>query len=298
MKKDLEAEASLPASSASSNEAPVPSKRKFRYDRRFTAPILITLILLAGHLPFGILESFEKTALAILASFITELILSRVFRNKWPHLASAYISGISVGILIRSPLYWPYALCSMISITSKYVLQINERHIWNPSNFGICVMLFLMPFAVAPLSVQWGNDIWPMLVIWVLGSATIWRLKRFHICITYVLSFFFFALLRSFITDDPFLAEVAPITGPMYQLFVFFMITDPKTTVKSKTGQILVAFLVAFVEFFFRLGESVYAPFYALFLVGPLSMIIELWWQSRKLQSPPEQSISLDQSKA
>ena len=31
-------------------------------------------------------------------------------------------------------------------------------------------------------------------------------------------------------------AEVAPITGPMYQLFVFFMITDPKTTVRSKIG--------------------------------------------------------------
>ncbi len=297
MKKDLEADVPSEVSSAASNEAPASSKWKFRYDRRFTAPILITLILLAGHLPFGILESFEKTALAIGASFVTELILSRIFRKKWPHLASAYISGISVGILIRSPLYWPYALCSMISITSKYVLQIKDQHIWNPSNFGICVMLFLMPFAVAPLSIQWGNDIWPMLVIWVLGSTTIWRLKRFHICITYVLSFFFFALLRSLITDDPFLAEVAPITGPMYQLFVFFMITDPKTTVKSKTGQILVAFLVAFVEFFLRLGESVYAPFYALFLVGPPAMIIETWWESRRMQRLSEQPISLDHSK-
>ena len=46
----------------------------------------------------------------------------------------------------------------------------------------------------------------------------------------------------------PFLAEVAPITGPMYQLFIFFMITDPKTTVKTRWGQCLVAFLVAAVE--------------------------------------------------
>ncbi len=34
----------------------------------------------------------------------------------------------------------------------------------------------------------------------------------------------------------------------MYQLFIFFMITDPKTTVKTRWGQCLVAFLVAAVE--------------------------------------------------
>jgi Na+-translocating ferredoxin:NAD+ oxidoreductase RnfD subunit len=62
----------------------------------------------------------------------------------------------------------------------------------------------------------------------------------------------------------------------MYQLFVFFMITDPATTVKGRKGQMLVAFLIAFVEFVFRLNQMIYAPFYALFLVGPLSMIISL----------------------
>ncbi len=43
-------------------------------------------------------------------SILAELILSRLLVGKWPHLASAYISGISVGILIRSPAFWPYAV--------------------------------------------------------------------------------------------------------------------------------------------------------------------------------------------
>jgi len=122
----------------------------------------------------------------------------------------------------------------------------------------------------------------PLLVIWVLGSIIIWRAKRFHISATYVVSFFLFAFLRSWITGDPWQAEVAPITGPMYQLFVFFMITDPKTTVHSKLGQCIVAFLVAFAEFIFRLMQVVYAPFYALFFVGPAANLIEIWWQSRR----------------
>jgi Na+-translocating ferredoxin:NAD+ oxidoreductase RnfD subunit len=79
----------------------------------------------------------------------------------------------------------------------------------------------------------------------------------------------------------PFLAEVAPITGPMYQLFIFFMITDPKTTVQTTWGQCVVAFLVALVEMLLRLNESVYAPLYALFLVGPTANLIEIWWNSR-----------------
>jgi enediyne biosynthesis protein E5 len=256
-------------------------RRLFTLENRFVPPIFITLILLAGNFSFGILESYTRTVLAIGSSIVAELILGRVMTGKWPHLASAYITGISVGILLRSPAFWPYALCSLIAITSKYVLRIKHRHIWNPSNFGICVMLFLASESVASLSIQWGNNLWAMLVIWLLGSAIIWRLRRFHICATYVISFLVFALLRSWIVGDPWQSEIAPITGPEYQLFIFFMITDPKTTVRSRTGQCVVAFLVAAVEMLMRLDQSIYAPLYALFVIGPIAMLLEIWWTSR-----------------
>ena len=251
-------------------------------ENRFVPPVFITLILLVGHLSYGILESYPKTLLAIGASIVAELVLGRLFLGKWPHLASAYITGISVGILVRSPAYWPFALCSVISITSKYVLRVKDRHIWNPSNFGISALLFLAGDYVASLSIQWGNFLAPMLVIWALGAAIIWRLRRFHITGTYVVSFLVFAFLRSWITGAPWMSEVAPITGPEYQLFIFFMITDPKTTVRSKVGQCIVAFSVALVEMVLRLNQVIYAPFYALFIVGPTALLIEIWLQSRR----------------
>src|SRR5437660_4051796 len=144
----------------------VTERRKIRFDNRYVAPLFITCILLVGHLSYGILESYRKTALAIVAAIITELVLGRIFYGKWLNLASAYITGISVGILVRSPAYWPYALCSVISITSKYVLRVKGRHIWNPSNFGISVLLFLAPETMASLSIQVGNDLLPIVVIW------------------------------------------------------------------------------------------------------------------------------------
>jgi Na+-translocating ferredoxin:NAD+ oxidoreductase RnfD subunit len=268
--------------SAITTHAPQTEKQWLSLDNRFIPPVFITLILLAGHLSFGILESYSKTLLSIGTAMAAELVLGRIFYKKWPHLASAYITGISVGILLRSPAFWPYALCSLLAITSKYVLRVKGRHIWNPSNFGICVMLFLASEAVAGLSIQWGNNLWAMLVIWVLGSVIIWRLRRFHICAVYVISFVMLAFLRTWITGDPWQSEISPATGPEYQLFIFFMITDPRTTVHSRLGQSIVAFCVALVEFFLRLDQSIYAPLYALFIVGPIAMLIEMWMNSRR----------------
>src|SRR4029077_18452078 len=265
-----------------SANTPVQKKPLIGLDNRYVAPAFITCILLVGHLSFGILESYPKTLLAIVTSIALELALGRIFFHKWLHPASAYISGISVGILVRSPAYWPYALCSAISIMSKYVLRIKGRHIWNPSNFGISAMLFLAPETVATLSIQWGNYLLPMVVIWVLGSVIIWRLRRFHITGIYVASFIAFAFLRSSMTGSPWQSEIAPITGPMYQLFIFFMITDPKTTVRSKKWQCVVVFVIALVEMIMRLNQIVYAPFYALFIVGPTAMLIEIWMDSRR----------------
>jgi Na+-translocating ferredoxin:NAD+ oxidoreductase RnfD subunit len=256
--------------------------RFFSIENRYLPPMLITLILLVGQVSFGLLESFPRTALAIGTSLAVELILSRIVTGKFANLASAYISGISVGILVRSPEYWPFALCAALAITSKYVIRWQGRHLWNPSNFAICAMLILAPEVFSTLSVQWGNTFWPMMVVWIVGALIVWRVDRIHITGVYVASFVAFALLRGAITGHGFLAEVAPITGPMYQLFIFFMITDPRTTVRSRKGQYLVAFLIALAEMILRLEQNIHAPYYALAIVGTTAVATEIWWTSRK----------------
>lgn len=260
--------------------APAPSrpnwKRLLTFENRYLPPILITCILLFGQFSFGMLESWTRTASAIVASILAELILSRIMFGKWPHLASAYISGISVGILVRSPFFWPYIFCAVVSIMSKYVLRWRGKHLWNPSNFGVSATLFLYPAAAASLSIQWGNNLAPMAVVWCLGLMIVTRIKRLHITLTYVSMFLLLSFIRSQITGNPWSAAVAPLTGPMYQLFVFFMITDPKTTVDSRWGQCVVAALVAVMEMVLRLNEVIHAPYYALFIVGPIASVIEL----------------------
>jgi Na+-translocating ferredoxin:NAD+ oxidoreductase RnfD subunit len=159
---------------------------------------------------------------------------------------------------------------------SKYVLRYKGRHLWNPSNFGVSWMLFLNSMNVAGLSIQWGSNLAAMSVIWVLGLLIVNRAKRLHVTIAYVISFIILAYIRCLITGDTFLAELSPLTGPMYQLFIFFMITDPGTSVSTKKGRITVVIIVALVEFILRLNNFIYAPFYALFIVGPIAKYIDL----------------------
>ena len=85
---------------------------------------------------------FDAILLAIGTAIVVELAAGRLTYGSWSHPASAYTSGISVGILVRAPLLWPFALCSAVSILSKYVLRVKGCHLWNPSNFGLCVLFF------------------------------------------------------------------------------------------------------------------------------------------------------------
>ena len=251
----------------------------------YVPPAFITTILLIGQISFGILDSYVNVIASIVTCLVAEIILARLILGTWKNLASAYISGISVGILIRSNMLWPYIICALLSILSKYVLSYKGRHLWNPSNFGVSWMLFMAPLSVAGLSTQWGSNLFALSVIWLLGLVIVYRAKRFHVTITYVISFTILAYIRSLITSSPFLAELAPLTGPMYQLFIFFMITDPGTSVSGKRNQILVVILVALVEFVLRLNSFVYAPFFALFLVGPVCRFIDLRWGGGKAQT-------------
>lgn len=263
-----------------SNRFPAPSREKSYF--KYVPPVFITLILLAGQVSFGMLDSYRNVIASVSASIITEIILARLVLGTWKNLASAYITGISVGILIRSNVMWPYIITAVISIMSKYVLRYKGKHLWNPSNFGVSWMLFFESLNVAGLSIQWGNNFLPLVTIWILGLIIVKRAKRLHVTLTYVISFLLFAYLRAVITGDTFLAEAAPLTGSMYQLFIFFMITDPPTSVSSRKGQILVAFLVAFAEFVLRLDGFIYAPFYALFLIGPAARFIDLRFKKPK----------------
>ena len=259
-----------------------------RVDPRYLIAFLITLVLLAAQFRYHMFGGYERLALALGVCMGTEALLSWFDRGKVVNLQSAYISGISLTLLTKpqGAALWPFALGGFLAISSKYVLRYRENHLWNPTNFAITILLLAAPDRVSVLSHQFGNDIGTNLVIWTFGLIIALRVGVLHITLAYLASFLILGSLRASVLGLPVLPEIAPITGPMYQLFVFFMITDPRTVVKGKRKQIVVAVLIAIMETIIRYAADRGVPlptafsaapaFLALATVGPIAKWIDL----------------------
>jgi enediyne biosynthesis protein E5 len=279
----------LPHSTSAERNALVRAwDRASRFDPRYLIASLITLVLVVAQLRYHMLGSYDRLVLALAVCMATEALLSWFDRGKVVNLLSAYISGISLTLLLKPQggALWPFVLGGFIAISSKYVLRYRENHLWNPTNFAVAALLLLAPDRVSVLSHQFGNDITTNLVIWVFGLIIAARVGVLHITLTYVASFLLLNTLRATVLGQPVLPEIAPITGPMYQLFIFFMITDPRTVVKGRQRQIVVAVLIAVMETLIRFGSdkgwplptafNVAPAFLALATVGPVAKWLDL----------------------
>ena len=257
-------------------------------DPRYLIAFLVTLVLVVAQLRYHMVGGYDRLAVALLACVATEALLSWFTRGKVVNLQSAYISGLSLTLLLKPQggVLWAFVLGGFLAISSKYVLQYRGNHLWNPTNFAITALLLAAPNRISVLSHQWGNDVATNLVIWAFGLAIAARVRVVHITLTYVASFLVLNSLRALLMHQPVLPEIAPITGPMYQLFVFFMITDPRTIVRGRRWQMMVAGIIALVETSIRFGSDQRWPlplafnvgpaFLALAIVGPIAKAIDL----------------------
>jgi enediyne biosynthesis protein E5 len=273
-------------------------ERASKLDPRYLIAFLITLVLVAAQLRYHMFGGYERLVLALAVCMATEALLSWFDRGTIVNLLSAYISGISLTLLIKPQggALWPFALGGFLAISSKYVLRYRDNHLWNPTNFAVTALLLAAPHRISVLSHQFGNDLATNLVIWVFGLVIAARVGVLHITLTYVASFLLLNSVRAAAFGQPVLPEIAPITGPMYQLFIFFMITDPRTVVRGRRRQIVVAVSIALMETLIRFASDNGWPlptafnaapaFLALALVGPVAKWLDLRRLGRQTAAP------------
>ena len=259
-----------------------------RLDPRYLVAFLITLILVAAQFRYHMVGGYDRLAVALLTCLAVEALLSWFVRGRIVNLQSAYISGVSLTLLIKPQggALWPFMLGGFLAIASKYVLQYRNNHLWNPTNFAITALLLAAPNRISVLSHQWGNDLVTNLVIWGFGLAITSRVRVLHLTLAYVASFLLLNGLRSVLLGQALSPEIAPITGPMYQLFIFFMITDPRTVVRARRWQVFVVVIIAVVETLIRFASdqawalpiafNAAPALVALALVGPVAKWIDL----------------------
>src|SRR5918999_676877 len=234
-----------------------------RDPRLHLAAVIISLQIL-GQVAFEFRLSIAQILVAVLTSAILEvgIALRRQRVLMWP--ASALLTGNGVAFILRVPGTehgdwwsmhgaWIFAATSAVALLSKYVITFRGRHVFNPSNFGLSpVFLLLGPEQADPLEFWWG-PLSPALVVALVlivagGPAILGRLHLTEVAIGFWLAFAA-GLGVLAVSGHAMTAawHVGPIEGfdfwwtlvasPEILVFLFFMITDPRTIPTSKAGR-------------------------------------------------------------
>src|SRR5215510_5598789 len=144
-----------PATAASQVAAPRPATLLLGL-RAPRDPRWYQIAVLAGLLGFGLLRlrfdlAAPQVAVTIGAALATQLACTRIARLPAFDPKSAIISGLSLCLLLRTDHLSLAALAGAIAIASKFALRVDGKHVFNPTNFGITMLLAVgAPVWVSP----------------------------------------------------------------------------------------------------------------------------------------------------
>lgn len=218
--------------------------RKFFRDPRLYQILVLASLLVYGALWLDFDITPPRAALLLGTALLTQALCTRLWKLPAFDPKSALISGLSLCLLLRTGSPLLALAAAVVTIASKFVLRINGKHIFNPTNFGIVAVLLATGQAwVSPG--QWGNAAFFAFLLACLGGLVVNRAARSDV--TYAFLAFYLAVLfgRALWLGQPPAVPLHQLGSGAFLLFTFFMISDPKTTPDSRAGRLLFALLVA-----------------------------------------------------
>jgi Na+-translocating ferredoxin:NAD+ oxidoreductase RnfD subunit len=245
-----------------------------RDPRLHVAAVIISVHVL-GQVGLGFRVSVPQILAAILTCAVLEVALT--FRQSrafvWP--ASAMLTGSGVALILRlvgTPPSQPWAFegwyvfaaIAGLSLLSKYVIKYRGTHVFNPSNIGLVVAFVVLGSTrIEPLDFWWAPlNAWMVAaygVILVGGLLITRRLKLLAMAAAFWLTLAagigLLAVSGHCMTTNWAFAPVCGfdfwrviVSSPEVMIFLFFMITDPKTVPTGRVGRVVFAVLVGIVS--------------------------------------------------
>jgi len=236
-------------------------------DPRVTLALALTTWTVFGQTFLYFNRNLSQLGIALAVGCALDMVLARVLLRQWIVPLSAYITSLSIGILLASNDWRVFAVASAWGIVSKYLLRAGDRHFFNPSNFAIVMAVVLLHgvATVAPGS-QWGGDYRVAILIMVLGLMMMKRVGRLDLVLAWIGGYIGMSLLRVALGQGGLVFALGPLTGAEFTLFTFSMIPDPKTNPPTRGARIVWGLLIAVVDGVLRFLEVRYSMFYALFV--------------------------------
>jgi len=220
-----------------------------------------------------------SAALIIFLCWIFNFIFAKAF-NAPINVESAYISGFILTFLISPPssfsdiFYLKIAIfASLFAMTSKYVLSIKKKHIFNPAAFGV----FLTSILIGGYASWWVGNIYMVIPVILGGLLMAKKVTR----IDFVFAFFVASLAVNILphiqNGTETLLDVSKsflFFGPVI-FFAIVMLTEPLTTPPAKSMRILYGGLIGLLFYpVLSLGQYFVTPEIALLLGNVFSYIV------------------------
>jgi Na+-transporting NADH:ubiquinone oxidoreductase subunit NqrB len=237
------------------------------------AALAILLVINFTSIDFGARPL--ASVLAISSAVAMQVACSLFFRLPHIDLRSPLITGLSLSLLLRADEPWLHAAAAIIAIGSKFVLRIDDKHIWNPAGFAIVVLLASSGHVwISPG--QWGTEIWFAALVSFFAIMVLHAARRSDVALYFLGTHAALLLARALWLGDPLAIPLHQLQSGSLLIFAFFMISDPRTTPDSRLGRLLFACAVAalghWLTFFMQMRPALYV---ALIALSPIILLID-----------------------
>jgi len=184
-----------------------------------------------------------RAALILLTVLAAQYGATRLSRLPAFDPRSALISGLSLCLLLRTPSPLVGVAAGLLAVGSKFVLRVRGKHVFNPTNFAIVVLLLTGQAWVSPG--QWGSAAFFGFLLACLGGLVVSRAARGDVTLAFLVTYAGLLVGRSQWLGEPMAVPLHRLQNGALLIFAFFMISDPRTTPDSRAGRVLFAALVA-----------------------------------------------------
>lgn len=260
-------------------------------DPRYYQIVCLGLLLAYGIIILDFNISLSVTLWLIVTSELFQWAFSKIYKLDHFDPKSVLISALSLCLLLRTDSMLIISAAAFIAVGSKFLIRYQGKHIFNPSNFALVVLLLATNGAWVSHG-QWGQSAVVVFFAACAGMLVLYRSRRTDITITFLSAYSLILLARAFWLNDPIDIPLHQLQNGALLIFAFFMISDPKSIPNARSGRLIFAILVAatavYYQYYLYISDGL---LYALVTCAPLVPLLDRILPSAKFRWIEENSI-------